>query len=135
MAHFRRVSLTFQHAHLDLIFSPISALTFHLTDAFAERTLDNQTRAHRATCAVDTWFWTKGHGKMVLSFHLERGCESKLPVAHPWATVMNLKRLTSERQSAVTLFLHFPLWFECLVLPFHFGDGFQLRRICMFVLD
>ena len=133
--HSQHVSLTFQHACLDLIFSPISALTFHPMDAFAEHTLGNQTRVHCVTCVVDAWFWTRGHGKTVLSFCLECDCESKLLVVRSLSTEMNLKRLASEKRSAATLFSHFPLWFKCLVLLFHFDDGFRLRRICMFVLD
>ena len=134
MAHSQHVSLTFQHACLGLIFSPILASTFHLTGAFAERTLGNRTHACCATCVMNTWFWTKGHGKTVLSFCLERNCESKLLVARSLSMEMSLKHLASERRSAVTLFSHFPSQFGCLVLLFHFDDGFQLRRICMFVL-
>ena len=132
--HFRRVSLTFQHACLGWIFSPISASTFHPRDAFAEHTLGNRTRVHHVTCVEDAWFWTRGHGKTVLFFCLGCDCESKLLVARSLSAEMSQKRLASEKQSVVTLFSHFPSLFECLVLLFHFDDGFQLRRICMFVL-
>ena len=55
---------------------------------------------------MDTLFWTKGDEETILSFGLERSCESnKLLVAHSWATVLHPLRLTSERQSAVTLFV------------------------------
>ena len=134
MVHCQRVSLTLPHSHLDWIFSPIWVLTFHPTDAFEEHRQDIQMHVHHATCMVDTWFWTRGRGKMTQSFCLACGCESKLPVAHPWATEMNLKRLANERGSAAALFLRSPSWFACPFWLFHFGDDFQLQRIDMFVL-
>ena len=133
--HSQRVSLTFQHTCLGLTFSPISALTSHPTGVFVERTLGNQTHVHRATCVMDAWFWTKDHGKTVLSFCLEGNHESKLLVARSWSMMMNLKRLASERRSVAAFFLHFPLQFKCLVPLFNFDDGLRLQRICMFVLD
>ena len=107
LAHFQHVSLTFQHACLVwMIFSPISVLTFRPTGVFVEHALGNQRHAHScAICAVDALFWAKGDEVTIQSFGLERICESKLLVAHSWATVPHLLRLTSERQSAVTLFV------------------------------
>ena len=129
-----RVSLTFLHTHLGWIFSPIWVLTFRPTGAFVERMLDTQMHEHCATHTMGIWFWTKGHGKKVLSFCLERNCESKLLVVRSWSMTMSLKRLASERRSAVTSFVHFPSWSRCLVLLFHFDDDFRLQRICKFVL-
>ena len=53
MAHSRRVSLTFLHAHLGWIFSPIWVSTFHPTDNFEEHKLDSQMHAHCATRVTD----------------------------------------------------------------------------------
>ena len=133
--HFQRVFWTFQHTHLAKIFFPIRAWTFRLKNVSGEHTLDNQTHARHATHAVGTLSWTRDHVETVLSLCWEDGCESKLLVTRSLSTAMNLKRLANKRRSVMTLFLHFPSQFECLVLLFCFDDGCWLQRICMFVLD
>ena len=128
------VSRTFPHTHLVWIFFPTWVLTFHLKVVSAECALDNQTHACCATCAMDALFSTTDHVTTVLSFCLEDGCQSKLLVVRSWAMVLHLLCLTNEKQSEVTLFLHFPLSFVHLFRLFHFDGDFQLQRIDLFVL-